>query len=320
MSIVKKERQWNFSASAATASVTPLLPVTLRTPTVLYTPEVWAVIQLAVAECSKEVGWLGTVQVLESGDYLIDQVFIPEQFVTGAETDIDAQTMAALAQEIIAAGDDPGRLMYWGHSHVNMGVSPSGQDETQIEAYLADQPVMIRGIYNKKGDAKVDVFDRNQGVVFQCVPHRTAGLSPEREAAWKAVIAANVKERVYPTATWPTYSQRTPTQQQDGKGTTTGKKEDAADIGGGDELARYLSRVQYKQVADVAGNKVFMRDVVDYDFDSGCYIFPQDSYVMEDLLTQDEEDMLNGIIYCRAQQQYATRYDDFGMYAGFDDF
>lgn len=170
-----------------------------RAPIVYYAPDVFEALDYIIAKCTKEVGWLGTVKVMDSGDYLIDRIFVPEQTVTGAETDILPEAMLALANEIIESGDDPSRLYYWGHSHVNMGVAPSGQDERQIEEYLDSCPVFIRGIYNKKGDSKVDVYDTTKKRIYESVYNDvfTPPIAKATKDHLDKLVAANVKERVY---------------------------------------------------------------------------------------------------------------------------
>lgn len=187
-----KEYTWNFESSAKTKTVNSIWPTKLKTPVVQYTPEVRAIIDLIVATCTKEVGWLGTVSVSDNV-YTIDQIFLPKQIVSSVETDIDADAMAAIAEELFNADDDPGRLFYWGHSHVNMNVSPSKQDEDQVREYLDACPRFIRGIYNKKGEEKVDFYDREARLVFQNLEARTAfELPPERKETLLQLIKTNV--------------------------------------------------------------------------------------------------------------------------------
>ena len=166
-------------------------------PAVFYTDEVFAQINYLVQKVGTEVGWLGLVDKLKDNNYLVTKIYIPKQEVSGVETDIDSDAMAELALEIDDDGKDPGKLLYWGHSHVNMGVSPSGQDEVQIEEFISVEPppkFFIRGIYNKRGQSKVDVYDIQQNCVHQCVNNglRATALKP----ADKNFVDEAVKENV----------------------------------------------------------------------------------------------------------------------------
>lgn len=179
----------------------PLLPAE---PVVFYTEHAKTVIDYLVKKCTKEVGWLGLVERAQ-GAFIINEIYVPKQTVTSAETDIDESAMMDLFNEITADGKDPTKLIYWGHSHVHMSVSPSYQDEIQIDEYLENMPLFIRGIYNKKGESKVDVFDVEAGTVYECVDeHVLRETDPELEKSLDALIEANVQEYVYtpPARKW----------------------------------------------------------------------------------------------------------------------
>ena len=132
-------------------------------------------IRAAIRLADTEVGWLGLVQETSYG-FLITEIFIPRQTVTRVTTDIDEDAVAELAMRLLDEGKDPSKLRYWGHSHVNMDVAPSMADEMQIEEYLDNDSCdwFIRGIHNKRGACKMDVYDKRAGVIYQCVPTRIA--------------------------------------------------------------------------------------------------------------------------------------------------
>lgn len=168
-----------------------------KTPVVYYAPGVKEQIDYIIKKCADEVGWLGLVEKHpEKMEFTITEIFVPEQEVHGSETDISAETMGKLAHQLIEQDKDVGQLYYWGHSHVNMGVSPSAQDEQQVAEYLEHCRWFIRGIYNKAGLNKVDVYDAQRGIVFQCVTNekKNLGLSDEVVATLDTNLAANVKK------------------------------------------------------------------------------------------------------------------------------
>ena len=167
----------SFTSTSRTKSTTQLYDWDFPdAPSVFYTEDVYAAIRYLVDTISTEVGWLGLVDTLDDGNYLVTDIYVPEQTVTGTETDIDAETLCELAMEIENAGKESEKLLYWGHSHVTMDVGPSGQDEIQIEQFLDNGcNIFIRGIYNKQGASKVDVYDVNNNCIHQCVDN---GLRP----------------------------------------------------------------------------------------------------------------------------------------------
>ncbi len=183
------------SLSAKTTVLVPPAPTTKVTPRLYYKPHIWNQIQYIIQACPKEVGWWGLVEKI-GNDYIVTSLYVPAQLVHGAETDINSEAMANLTMELLKDNKDPGKLYYWGHSHVNMGVSPSGQDETQVREYLENCPVFIRGIYNKSGASKVDIYDVAENVCYESVANGPAHpqLSTEDKALLDKLIAANVKE------------------------------------------------------------------------------------------------------------------------------
>ena len=162
--------EYTVDTTSLTPSITEITSPTKKpVPFVVFTPEVHQQMEYIVQQSPLEVGWMGLVTDLGNSIYLIDKIGIPEQEVTATETDIDQDALTQLALRFDDEGEDPSRMYAWFHSHVNMGVTPSAQDELQIEEFLPECPIFIRGIMNKKGALKVDVYDRDAGVAYNCV-------------------------------------------------------------------------------------------------------------------------------------------------------
>ena len=104
-----RSRTFEFSAGSSEPVISTLKPKGLaspRMPTVFYTPEAWDMVWFIVGVCPQEVGWLGLVDTLPTGDFLITDVYVPEQEVHGTETDIDPEAMTDLAMHLIDQGHD----------------------------------------------------------------------------------------------------------------------------------------------------------------------------------------------------------------------
>ncbi len=194
-----------FTSNSNERINTPLRRVgeTIERPRVFYTPKVWRMLWFIIDTCKQEVGWLGFVKKV-GHNYVIYDLIIPKQTVTGTETDIDKEQMASALFELIRENKRPEDILYWGHSHVNMGVNPSGQDEKQIDELLQDSQyanMYIRGIYNKKHESRVDVYDIANNTVFQNVDNdlQIDGLKPEEKEYLTALLEQNVKPRTYTT-------------------------------------------------------------------------------------------------------------------------
>ncbi len=109
--------------------------------------------------CSKEISGLGTIEIREDSIY-VDQVYLLDQEVTGADTDIDSVAIAKLLGNLPKSSKN--RLRFWWHSHVNMGVFWSGTDETCIKA-LRGEGFILSIVFNKKGEYKARIdFDSEE--------------------------------------------------------------------------------------------------------------------------------------------------------------
>jgi hypothetical protein len=203
----RKDLKFGISTTSLTSSgVTPIRGATKYPgePSIYFTREAWVKQCHLVDKCKQEVGWFALVDYDEKyNTFTITELVIPCQEVTAAETDIGKEDLADAAMELIEAGKDTSKMYAWFHSHVNMGVSPSAQDEYQVEDFLedlADQPevpAFIRGIQNKKGDLKLDVYYIQHGIAYQNLDfHVIHDDDPQWAKDIDGEIATKVKERV----------------------------------------------------------------------------------------------------------------------------
>lgn len=137
-------------------------------PRVLITRAAYQKMLAIVDIADKEVGWLGTTRKVGS-DFLIEEIFLFKQEVSSVTTEISPEGLAEVAQELLTTRPDGmevcNNLRFWGHSHVRMGTSPSGQDESQMATFReSGHPWFIRGIFNKEGRAEFTIFLYDAGV------------------------------------------------------------------------------------------------------------------------------------------------------------
>lgn len=193
---IEEEVEFPASSMTPTTSWLPLEPE-LPIPKVFYTPAVHDEIEFLVNYCKKEVSWMGLVKSLDNNQYLIHKLYIPVQEVSATESDVSADNLLQLAAQVMNDGHNIEELFYHGHSHVNMRVSPSAQDQSTIKTFLETAPYFIRGIYNKQGDAKVDVFNKFDQRCWQCVTNKvyTDPLPANRVKELKKIIKENVTEQ-----------------------------------------------------------------------------------------------------------------------------
>lgn len=123
-----------------------------------------------------EIGWLGTAY-REGNEFLINDVFLFRQEVHGTTTEITPEGLAEFAEELLQQPNGVeiwNNLKMWGHSHVNMGITPSGQDNSQMEAFSnVGHDFFIRLICNKKGEMGIDVYLYEEGLEFHNAPWET---------------------------------------------------------------------------------------------------------------------------------------------------
>ena len=125
--------------------------------------------------CDKEVGWHGSGRRIETGKYLIDDVYIYPQKTTAATINIDDDGYAKwMMSECMEHEERAESRCFHGHSHVNMAASPSGvdrdyQDDT-IEMVQEDG-FYIFAIINKRLNVWFKIVDRVDNVYYETAYH-----------------------------------------------------------------------------------------------------------------------------------------------------
>lgn len=168
-------------------------------PRVLISREAYLDTAILVDEVETEVGWLGLVS-RQGNDFLIEKIFLLKQEVSSVTTELDAGAIAELTAMVIADGgiEAANKLRFWGHSHVNMGTTPSGQDEAQMAVFQDSCEWFVRGIFNKGGRAEISLFLWDIGIRIDDVPWEIYDAADERRVtAIRAEIAAKVKTKAY---------------------------------------------------------------------------------------------------------------------------
>lgn len=133
-----------------------------------------------------EIGWLTLVEQRRDDQgklfFYVYDIIVPLQGVSATTTEIDPTWL----QEEFAKGLDLSKeedmkkyndLRGWFHSHVHMQVNPSDQDDRQMKDFEENGcEWFIRGIANKHGMMKIDLFLYDIGIILKDVSWR-----PEEE-------------------------------------------------------------------------------------------------------------------------------------------
>lgn len=168
-------------------------------PRILVSREAYQRMSLYVELANEEIGWLGTVRD-EGMDFFIEEVFLIEQQCGAVTTQITPGGLADFATRLLATREDGeqllNRLRFWGHSHVTMGTSPSGQDEEQMRLFdHGGNPWFIRGILNKLGRMEFTLFFFRGALKITDVPWQ---LYDPADPLLRLEIATEIREKVRP--------------------------------------------------------------------------------------------------------------------------
>ena len=142
--------------------------------TVWLTPEAYRKTIALVTEFSDEVGWHGTVSRVGdannagSNEFIIEDVFVYPQEVTGSTVNTDQE---AYTKWLYGLDDGTfNKIRMHGHSHCNMGVSPSGVDDKhrqQILDQLEPDMFYIFMIWNKSLSVHSLIYDMARNVMYE---------------------------------------------------------------------------------------------------------------------------------------------------------
>ena len=179
------------------------MKITLNwTPKVSVLPIAKHKMDLIVDICKEEVGWLGIVKQENRWEFLIEDVFLLKQEANMVTTELDPSDQQELwarlhAEGILTEAEQDTRGLYlWGHSHHNMGVSPSGQDEKQVQQFLQGRPpFLIRIIANKRGEYRTDLYMIDDGFTAE---ELVMTVREDLNDGLRGMLEAEIKEKVLP--------------------------------------------------------------------------------------------------------------------------
>lgn len=145
-----------------------------RKPRLLISRDLLEKVRLFVAKVPLECQWFHLVTRVEtphSLDFVLEDIFVPEQTSSGTEVDSSAESMAKLVMEtrtergwdLATLHEHLMKMSVWCHSHHNMSVGPSGTDETtfsNLKSQLGqnNNPVIML-IFNKRDEYYSRIWD-----------------------------------------------------------------------------------------------------------------------------------------------------------------
>ena len=166
--------------------------------TVIFKEVAYRKMEALIQKCSEEVGWHGTVTKV-GNTYTIEDILVFPQYVTGSTVTPD-QTEYALWMGGLD-NDTFNKLKFHGHSHVNMGVTPSGVD-TEFQSNILNNlnSFYIFGIFNKKDANWMTIFDVEDNIIYDDKDINLICEGLETQEWADEMIKENVKKKTYATA------------------------------------------------------------------------------------------------------------------------
>lgn len=139
--------------------------------TVYFTEEAYLKMITLVYHCSSEIGWQGFAYRLdnpEENGYLVTDIMVYPQIVTGSTVDTDQEKYREWMRGFSI--EEFRNVSFQGHSHVDFGATPSGDDDKLYRTFLAQltkDRFYIFAIFNKKNSHWCEVYDMQKNLHFE---------------------------------------------------------------------------------------------------------------------------------------------------------
>ena len=179
--------------------------------TIHFTAEAYTKMVMLIQRFDKEVAWHGVAKRMdgEGDNYIIEDIDVYPQLVSGATVEMDENEYTNWFTEN-REDERFGFLNMQGHSHVNMGTSPSATDIDHQKTILQALPqngFYIFVICNKRLECNARIYDMSKNIMFE---NDDISITIDGYDEFFADAKKLVRDRVYsPT----TYQSKTPAAQ-----------------------------------------------------------------------------------------------------------
>lgn len=170
-------------------------------PKVYITTDAYCKMRKLVDDTTTEIGWYGIVHKMEAleATYIIEDIIVYPQTVSGATCTQDDDKIFQF--ELSLTTDQVNHKRFHGHSHVNMGTTPSGVDEgfyqdllTQVNDYF----III--VTNKRGDVTSRFYDMEHNLLYSDIPLNVIANDGTALDTWYDTATAELSDKIYASA------------------------------------------------------------------------------------------------------------------------
>lgn len=141
-----------------------------RRATLQFTEAAWVKMETLIFSTNKEIAWHGVTERGEEDTYIVKDILVYPQKVASATVESDDDEYPLWYAKLTEKPEVFENLRMQGHSHVDMGVSPSATDLSfyqKILGLVGDEDYYIFVIFNKKGDKMVKIYDFQKNILFE---------------------------------------------------------------------------------------------------------------------------------------------------------
>lgn len=164
-------------------------------PNIFITPGAYVKMRKLVDDTTTEIGWYGIVTKYPGLNevYVIEDIIVYPQKVTGATCVQDDDKMFEF--EMSLTTEQVNHKRFHGHSHVNMGVTPSGVDEQFYQDILSQvNDYFIIAITNKRNEYTVRFYDMANNILYSDLPIRVLEDSGNALDIWYEEVKTKLSE------------------------------------------------------------------------------------------------------------------------------
>lgn len=134
-------------------------------PTIYFTTKAWYKLRTMTQLCKDEIAGHGVVERYDNNRFLITDILVYPQEIQSMHvesTDAYGPWLMSLPDDVFP------KIRFQFHSHVQMGVTPSGPDMNFYNTMLAAiKDYYIFMVFNKRDDVNLQVYDVEQGILFE---------------------------------------------------------------------------------------------------------------------------------------------------------